>query len=110
MVNLSGSKDMAVNYKMQRRISYLLGGTPEELPDRYGDASPLTYVTPDDPPVLTTCDTRDKFQPQEKLLDDKMRMGGVSHTLIFIKGAGHGLFELVNFYPTIPFVIFSTNT
>lgn len=102
VVNLSGSTDMVVNYKVQRRISYLLGGTPEELPDRYRDASPLTYVTPDDPPVLTICGTRDKFQPQEKLLDDKMRMVGVSHNLIIIEGAGHGLFELVNFYQNNP--------
>ena len=35
-----------------RILSYWLGGSPNEKPDTYTDASPTTYVTSDDPPFF----------------------------------------------------------
>jgi acetyl esterase/lipase len=68
-----------------------LGGTPEEVPDQYKIASPLTYVSKDDPPVLTIQGDRDLAVPpkQAELLDAKMKEAGASHMLIIKKGAGH---------------------
>ena len=67
-----------------------LGGTPEEVPDQYKIASPLTYVSKDDPPVLTIQGDRDLFLPpkQAELLDAKMKEAGASHMLIIKKGVG----------------------
>ncbi len=72
-----------------------LGGTPEEVPDQYRIASPLTYVSKDDPPVLTIHGDRDTSVPpkQAELLDAKMKEAGASHILIFKKGIAH-----VNFW------------
>jgi acetyl esterase/lipase len=72
-----------------------LGGTPEEVPDQYKIASPLTYVSKDDPPVLTIHGDRDLAVPpkQAELLDAKMKEAGASHMLIIKKGVGH-----VNFW------------
>jgi dipeptidyl aminopeptidase/acylaminoacyl peptidase len=69
----------------------LLGGTPEEVPEKYKTASPLTYVTKDDPPVLTIQGDMDSDVPpkQAELLDAKMKEAGVSHTLIMKKNVGH---------------------
>jgi acetyl esterase/lipase len=36
-----------------------LGGTPEQVPDRYDAASPVTYVSPRSPPTLLIYGRRD---------------------------------------------------
>ncbi len=103
VVNLAGGTELIMHYKLYPGyIGALLGGSPKELPERYKAASPLTYVSIDDPPVLTICGTRDGVLPQEKLLDDRMKLIGASHTLIIIEGAGHSMYSLVNFYEDNP--------
>ncbi len=69
----------------------LLGGTPEEVPERYKAASPLTYVSKDDPPVLSIQGDMDLLVPpkQAELLDARMKEAGASHTLILRKDVGH---------------------
>ena len=80
----------------------LLGGTPEEVPERYKSASPITYVSNDDPPVLSICGTRDRVLQQEELLDDRMKAVGAFHTLIVREGAGHSVSQLVDFFKDNP--------
>ncbi len=69
-----------------------LGGEPEQAAATYSEASPLTYVSSDDPPVLTLHGDQDKLVPiaQAKLLDEKMKAVGAQHRLIVFEGAGHG--------------------
>lgn len=98
VVNLAGSADMAMNYKLYPLyIKPLLGGVPEEMPERYSEASPLTYVSYDDPPVLSICGSIDRVLPQEEFLDKKMKEAGASHTLVVINDAGHSVSQLVDF-------------
>lgn len=82
----------------------LIGGTPEEVPEQARMASPLTYVSKDDPPVLIIHGDRDPQVPpkQAELLDAKMKEVGASHTLILVTGAGHDATQLVNFYEDYP--------
>ena len=60
----------------------LVGGTPEEKPELYAAASPLTYVTADDPPVLILHEEGGVIVPTEQadMLDAKLREVGVPHT------------------------------
>ena len=69
-----------------------MGGTPDEVADTYKSASPLTYVSADDPPVLTLHGDQDLLVPvaQATALDEKMKSVGASHTLTVFKGQGHG--------------------
>jgi acetyl esterase/lipase len=69
----------------------LLGGSLEEVPDQYRRANPFTYVSKDDPPVLSIHGDRDTEVPpkQGELLGVKMKEVGVSHTLIVKKDVGH---------------------
>jgi dipeptidyl aminopeptidase/acylaminoacyl peptidase len=69
-----------------------LGGTPSEAADRYKVASPINYVSEDDPPVLTLHGDQDALVPveQAKVLDAKMKAAGASHTLMVLEGQGHG--------------------
>ncbi len=69
-----------------------MGGTPDEAGERYKAASPITYVSKDDPPVLTLHGDQDALVPieQAKTLDEKMKAVGASHTLMVFEGQGHG--------------------
>lgn len=69
-----------------------MGGTFDEVADAYRMASPVTYASADDPPVLTLHGDQDRAVPiaQAKLLDDKLKSAGGSHVLTIFEGQGHG--------------------
>jgi acetyl esterase/lipase len=95
VVNVFGPTDMASCYE-KSSVAWIfrlfLGGTPDEAAERYKAASPLTYVSKDDPPVLTLHGDMDALVPveQARMLDDKMKAVGANHTLTIFEGQGHG--------------------
>ncbi len=95
VVNVFGPTEMASGYpksSVQWIFRLFLGGTPEEAAERYKAASPVTYVTSDDPPVLTLHGDKDALVNigQAKVLDEKMKAAGAPHTLVILEGQGHG--------------------
>lgn len=95
VVNVYGPTEMASCYE-KSSVAWIfrlfLGGTPDEAADAYRQASPLTYVTADDPPVLTLHGDQDLLVPvdQARQLDAAMRAAGAPHTLMVFEGHGHG--------------------
>ncbi|HUT10990.1 MAG TPA: alpha/beta hydrolase [Thermoguttaceae bacterium] len=87
MIELSRGSDGAAPI-----VASFLGGTPEDVRDRYLAASPTTYVSRDDPPILSLHGADDRLVPpdQARALDKKMAAAGASHTLILLEGQGHG--------------------
>jgi dipeptidyl aminopeptidase/acylaminoacyl peptidase len=73
------------------RVAWLLGGTPEEVPQQYVAASPLTYVDGTHPPVLFMQGQFDNSCPlkQAQLLESKMKEVGGDFTLILKKSGSH---------------------
>ncbi len=69
-----------------------LGGTPSEIPDAYKKASPITYASKDDPPVLMIHGENDSVVPvsQSEILLDALASVGGDANLIRVKNAGHG--------------------
>jgi acetyl esterase/lipase len=69
-----------------------LGGTVSEKPDEAREGSPLTFVTPDDPPVLTFQGTKDPLVPHTQALKlaEAQSARGVPGRLELILGGGHG--------------------
>jgi acetyl esterase/lipase len=69
-------------------------GRPEPVfaAGRAAEASPITYVSKDDPPVLLLHGTKDPVVPfeQSERLEKALREAGVSVTLVPARGAGHG--------------------
>ena len=55
-------------------------------------ASPITYITRDDPPFLILQGDQDKTVPlaQSETLNAKLQAGGVPTQLVIVKNAGHG--------------------
>jgi dipeptidyl aminopeptidase/acylaminoacyl peptidase len=74
-------------------INKLLGGSPSEKPDVARHASPITYVTKDDPPFLIVHGTADATVPfdQAVRLSEAQKQAGVDTTFIKIVGGGHGI-------------------
>ena len=73
-------------------VTKLLGGSIRDHLDKAKQASPVTYVTKDDPPFLIMHGTKDPLvQPrQSEWLNDALKQAGVESHLEIIEGAGHG--------------------
>jgi len=97
VVNVAGPSDLARFWKeggMKGTMEEFLGGTPDQAPDAYVRASPLSYVRPDGPPILTIHGDMDALVPfgQAQLLDAKAKEVGLPHTLVVRRGFGHAAF------------------
>ena len=70
----------------------LIGGTIEERPGLAMMASPVTYVSEDDPPFLIAHGDADPTVPpqQSRLFHEALRQAGVDSELLMLEGEGHG--------------------
>ena len=78
-------------------VEALMGGPLPQNIQKAAAASPLTYVTADNPPVMTVHGTLDSIVPYEQsvLLDAALRKAGVPSYFITVKGGGHGDFGAI---------------
>ena len=72
--------------------STLLGGPVQSRIKQARQASPLTYITPDDPPFLIMHGSADRLVPlaQSQALHNGLRAAGVGSRLIVVPDGGHG--------------------
>jgi len=72
--------------------SRFLGAPIQGVPKIAQRANPITYVTPDDPPMLLMHGDKDMAVPfdQSELLYAALRRAGVEATLYKVEGGGHG--------------------
>lgn len=70
----------------------LIGGPVLDHPDKARRASPITYITPDDPPILIMHGTTDPIVPfpQSEELAAACRNAGLTVEFVPLTGAGHG--------------------
>ncbi|MBE3584306.1 MAG: alpha/beta hydrolase [Limnochordaceae bacterium] len=73
-------------------LSLLLGGPIRDNLDKAAAASPITYITPDDPPFLIVHGKQDRTVPyqQSVIFYDALRRAGVEATLVILPEAQHG--------------------
>jgi acetyl esterase/lipase len=73
-------------------VGRLLGGPVDEREDEARQASPVRYVTADDPPFLILHGEQDETVSieQSEILDAALKKAGVETTFIRVKNAGHG--------------------
>jgi acetyl esterase/lipase len=74
-------------------IYFALGELPGTSSQVNTAASPVTYVTPDDPPFLIIHGEKDGYAPveQAQTLDAKLKAAGVSSQLVVVQNGEHGL-------------------
>ena len=70
----------------------LIGGRVQDMPEAAKLASPVTYISKDDPPFLTAHGTKDPLVPfaQAEELHAELKKVGASSVLITMKDSGHG--------------------
>jgi acetyl esterase/lipase len=95
VVNIVGPTDLAErdwSEPVEQLLINFLGGSRTQIADVFRQASPLTYLRKDAPPVLTWHGTKDDLVPysQATKLDAAMKQIGASSQLETIEGKGHG--------------------
>jgi acetyl esterase/lipase len=97
VVNVYGPTDLASAHAAtipptKKAFEGLFGTTPDEAADAYKAASPVTYLSADDAPILTLHGSDDKVVvlKQAEALDAKAKEAGIPHTLIVLDKQGHG--------------------
>jgi acetyl esterase/lipase len=73
-------------------IAGWLGKPAREVPELVKKANPVTYIDPNDPPVLLMHGDKDDLVPiqQSELFYDALTRAGVKARLVRVKNAGHG--------------------
>jgi acetyl esterase/lipase len=66
------------------------GGSVDFDPELADDVSPIAHVTPDDPPALLICGSKDGLLGHSQRMYDALQKSSVPSRLIVIEGAGHG--------------------
>lgn len=95
-VVLFGPADLTTNMSfLQERIINQAFGTTDRSSPVLKRASPVTYISKDDPPFLILQGTDDKIVPpaQAHILYTKLEATGVPAQLVFVQHAGHGFQE-----------------
>lgn len=106
VVNFFGPTDLVKEFEHQEKgkalaalvkqdvsiLQQFLGGTPSDLPEVYKAASPMTYVSRNDPPMLILQGTHDVLVPYDQSLKlaAALARNGNKGRLELIFGAGHG--------------------
>jgi acetyl esterase/lipase len=96
VVAFFGPSDLRTNFHASpvatTPITLLLGGSPDELPLRYDEASPLHHVSPSSPPMLLIHGELDPLVPvsQSEILQRALIAAGVPSRLVVVGGARHG--------------------
>jgi acetyl esterase/lipase len=84
-------------------IYFAFGALAGEPDPRLAAASPVTYITSDDPPFLIIHGDKDGVVPVEQahVLYERLTQANVPATLVIVQGGGHDLKGL-NGLPTVP--------
>ena len=94
VVDLAGDMDLAAytNPPALDEVVALLGGTPAEVPERYRDASPLSWIDAQTAPFLVIHGAPDDVVPvaQSRRLVSALRAAGVEVEYEELPDAGHG--------------------
>jgi acetyl esterase/lipase len=100
VVSFYGPTDLAEGWRVPPRpdplgvravLETLLDGTPDQVPARYREASPITYVSPKVPPTLLIYGIRDHIVEAKfgRELDERLRSAGARSVLLEIPWAEH---------------------
>ena len=83
--------DLTAMAERSHKLDYFLGGTKDEVPERYKQASPVTHVSADDPPMLFYHGQNDLLVPpaQPKAMIDALKKAGVPARLHTVPEVGH---------------------
>jgi acetyl esterase/lipase len=91
-MDLRVRSDVRVSRNARRLLERFIGRSPDEAPEAYAQASPVHFVTPDDPAVFLVQGLDDPLVPswQAEVMRDALRDQGVTHEAILVEHMMHG--------------------
>jgi acetyl esterase/lipase len=83
-------------------VYYAFDEMPGSASPKLVAASPIAYITPDDPPFLIIHGEQDQVVPveQSQVLDERLRQGSVSSQFVVVRNGTHGIYA-ENISPTV---------
>jgi acetyl esterase/lipase len=96
VIDFYGPTDLSSLFASRKKtansLSLMLGGGPDEYPERYQEASPIHHVSADSAPMLLIHGTDDRLVPldQSRTMAEALGRAGVPHRLIVVEHARHG--------------------
>ena len=94
VVDMYGVHDFTTEYVVGnlRGLDRMVFGATSPTDPKLAQASPVNYITPDDPPFLIMHGDMDETIPvtQSQIFQDRLVAGGVSSVLVIVHNAGHG--------------------
>jgi acetyl esterase/lipase len=94
VVDMYGIHDLTTEYVVGnvRGLDRMVFGAKSSTDPILAAASPVSYITPDDPPFLLLHGDMDPTIPvtQSQILHDRLVAGGVSSVYVVVHNAGHG--------------------
>jgi acetyl esterase/lipase len=97
VVDMYGPTDLTVLFERANpRLMEQVFGTSDRNSETLQKASPVNWVSSDDPPFLILHGERDPLVPvsQSQIFYEKLRAAGVPATFVIVKNAGHGFAPL----------------
>ena len=87
---------LAMPNSINTAIYFAIGEFPGSASPLNSAVSPVTHVTPDDPPFLIIHGEKDGYSPleQAQVLDARLKAAGVASQLVIVKNGEHGLNSL----------------
>ena len=103
VVGISGIYDLALGYQnsvhlrpqegeaVRNMLKAVLGGNPQQMPERYRDASPINQVNRNSPPMMLVHGTADELIAieQSERFAEKLKEAGVPAELLRIESGAH---------------------
>jgi acetyl esterase/lipase len=94
VASIAGPVDLSQPFPdaVQQMLTDFVGGAKDQVATAYQRASPISYLSADDPPILAIHGTVDELVPyaQALLLMEACNKLGIEASLITIPGGGHG--------------------
>jgi acetyl esterase/lipase len=94
VVDMYGVHDFTTEYVVGnlRGLDRMVFGAGSPADPKLGQASPVNYITPDDPPFLILHGDMDTTIPvtQSQIFHDRLVAGGVPSVYVVVHNAGHG--------------------
>lgn len=99
VVNIYGPQDLPLLYHSSGSPAFVrdclqkyIGGAPEQYPDRYRLVSPINYITPLSPPVISILGKSDRVVPLDQIqrFDSALDRAGVARQTYLLPAGDHG--------------------
>ncbi len=83
--------------KVRTQLKFGLGGTVEEVPENYINASPVNFIEKSSSPILIITGEEDILFPQSQLIEEKSLEIGANLRLVTVKSAGDAVYVVENY-------------